>query len=108
MLTILAKVLSSLLTLCLTLLLLLAVYVSIGQQVMPFAEDYREDIEQRLSAALGQQVQVGSVQGDWHRFNPVLSLRQVLIFPATGGTSRHALQFDNLSLELDVAASLLG
>jgi len=108
MLTILAKALSSLLTLCLALLLLLAVYVSLGRQLVPFAEDYRDDIEQRLSAALGQQVQVGSVQGDWRRFNPILSLRQVLIFPATGEVSRQALQFDNLSLELDVWASLVG
>ena len=106
MLTILAKALSSLLTLCLALLLLLAVYVSVGRQLVPFAADYRDDIEQRLSAALGQQVQIGSVQGDWRRFNPVLTLRQVLIFPETGEVSQEALQFDNLSLELDVWSSL--
>src|SRR5690606_1952453 len=70
------------------------------------AGDYRSDIEQRLSAALGQQVQIGSVEGSWRRFNPVLSLQQVLIFPANEA-SGSARQLDHLSLELGVAASIV-
>lgn len=95
------------LTVTLTLLMLLAVYVSVGRQLMPFVVDYRADIETRLSASLGQQVQIGGVEGSWRRFNPVLSLQELLIFPSLSSSSEQVVQLDNLSIEVDALASLL-
>ncbi|MDP1932781.1 MAG: YhdP family protein [Gammaproteobacteria bacterium] len=105
--TLLKKLISLLLTTSLVLLLAVAVYVSLGRQLLPYVVNYRADIEAQLSASIGQYVQVGSLQGDWRRFNPIISLQQVLIFPAGSAESAQVMLFDNLSLELDVWSSLL-
>lgn len=101
------KTLSSLLTTCVVLLLLLAVYVSLGRQLMPYAVNYRADVESRLETAIGQQVRIGALRGSWSGLNPLLSLQQVLISPASPSASGETLLIDTLSLEVDVLASLL-
>ncbi|MDO8272369.1 MAG: DUF3971 domain-containing protein, partial [Gammaproteobacteria bacterium] len=101
------KTLSSLLTTCVVMLLLLAVYVSLGRQLLPYAVNYRADVESRLEAAIGQQVRIGSLSGSWNGLNPLLSLQQVLISPLSRLDSGHALLIDTLSLEVDVLASVL-
>lgn len=101
------KTLSSLLTTCVVLLLLLAVYVSLGRQLMPYAVNYRADVESRLEAAIGQQIRIGALRGSWSGLNPLLSLQQVLISPASRLDSGETLLIDTLSLEVDVLASLL-
>ena len=105
--TLLKKTLSSLLTTCVVLLLLLAVYVSLGRQLMPYAVNYRADVESRLEAATGQQVRIGALSGSWSGLNPLLSLQQVLISPPSGLDSGATLLIDTLSLEVDVLASVL-
>jgi uncharacterized protein (TIGR02099 family) len=106
-LTAIKKTISLFITLALTLLMLVAVYVSAGRQLLPYAAQYREDVEASLSATLGQQVQIGVLEGSWRRFNPVLSLQQVLIFPAVSSPSEQLVLLDNISLELDALGSLL-
>jgi len=106
-LTAIKKTISLFITLALTLLMLVAVYVSLGRQLLPYAAQYREDVEAGLSASLGQQVQIGALEGSWRRFNPVLSLQQVLIFPAVSSPSEQLVLLDNLTLELDALNSLL-
>lgn len=105
--TLLKKTLSLLLTIGLVLLLVVAVYVSLGRQLLPYVVNYRADIEAELSASIGQQVQIGSLQGGWNRFNPIISLHQVLIFPAGSSASAQVMLLDNLTLELDSWSSLL-
>lgn len=106
-LTAIKKTISLFITLALTLLMVVAVYVSVGRQLLPYAAQYREDVEASLSASLGQQVQIGLLEGSWRRFNPVLSLQQVLIFPAVSSPSEQLVQLDNITLELDAFGSLL-
>ena len=106
-LTAIKKTISLFITLALVLLMLVAVYVSVGRQLLPFAAQYREDVEASLSASLGQQVQIGAMEGSWRRFNPMLSLQQVLIFPAVSAPSEQLVQLDNITLELDALGSLL-
>lgn len=101
------KTLSSLLTTCVVMLLLLAVYVSLGRQLIPYAVNYRADIESRLSAEIGQQVRIGALSGSWNGLNPLLSLQQVLISPMSRLDSGQTLLIDTLSLEVDVLASVL-
>ena len=105
--TILKKTVSLSIALALTLLMLVAVYVSVGRQLMPYVVDYREDIESQLTASIGQQVQIGAIEGGWRRFNPVLTLQQVLIFPTLASATEQLVLLDNLSLEIDTLASLL-
>lgn len=105
--TLLKKTLSLLLTVGLVLLLVVAVYVSLGRQLLPYVVNYRADIESQLSAGIGQQVQIGSLQGGWSRFNPIISLQQVLIFPVGSSESAQVVLLDNLSLELDTWSSLI-
>lgn len=107
MLTILKKTFSLLLTVCVVLLLVLAVYVSVGRQLLPYAENYRADVEASLSSSIGQEVQIGSLRGAWSRFNPVLTLDRVLIFPANPSPTEQVFLLDAVTLELDVWASLL-
>jgi uncharacterized protein (TIGR02099 family) len=106
-LTAIKKTISLFITLALMLLMLVAVYVSVGRQLLPYAAQYREDVEASLSASLGQQVQIGVLEGSWLRFNPVLSLQQVLIFPVVSSPSEQLVLLDNITLELDALGSLL-
>ncbi len=106
-LTAIKKTISLFITLALTLLMLVAVYVSVGRQLLPYAAQYREDVEASLSASLGQQVQIGVLEGSWRRFNPVLTLQQVLIFPVVSSPSEQLVLLDNITLELDALGSVL-
>ena len=105
--TLFKKTVSLSIALALALLMLIAVYVSVGRQLMPYVGDYREDIESQLAASIGQRVQIGAIEGGWRRFNPVLTLQQVLIFPALASSTEQLVLLDNLSLEIDTLASLL-
>jgi uncharacterized protein (TIGR02099 family) len=101
------KTLSSLLTTFVVMLLLLAVYVSLGRQLLPYAVNYRADVESRLEAAIGQQVRIGALSGSWNGLNPLLSLQRVLISPLSRLDTSQALLIDTLTLEVDVLASML-
>ncbi len=93
------------------LLILLAVYVSLGQQLIPLVQNYRSDIESRLSQSLGMPVQLAGVRGAWNQLNPVLYLQQVQLMAAVGTESsapQAAVEIDNIEVELDALASLLG
>jgi uncharacterized protein (TIGR02099 family) len=105
--TILKKSLSILIVAALLILLALAIYVSAGRQLLPYVADYRNDIEARLSVALGRNLQMNSVEARLNRFNPVLTLEQVLIFSGTVDEPGPALAIESLGVELDVLGSLL-
>lgn len=105
--TILRKTLSSLIIVSLLILLALAIYVSAGRQLLPYVTDYRSDIELRLSDALGQHVQMGSVEAELQRFNPIVRLENVLFFSGTIDEPGPTLPIESISVEIDVFSSLL-
>lgn len=106
-LTLLKKTVSLLLTASLILLLILAVYVSLGRQLLPYVETYHADIEAQLSERLGQQLRFASIDGRWHRFNPIISLHDVAIVSTQSSGEERLVQIDTLTLELNAKASLL-
>lgn len=105
--TVFKKSLSILIVACLLILLALAIYVSAGRQLLPYVADYRNDIESRLSMALGQNLQMSSVEARLNRFNPVLTLEQVLLFSGSVDEPGPTLAIDSLEVELDILNSLL-
>jgi len=107
--TVLKKIFSVLLTSAFVLLLAVAVYVSVGRQLLPFVDTYHSDIEELLSEQLGQNVSIGLIEGDWRRFNPILSLHDVTLSPlsVTAEADTPLLVLDKLTLELSAWGSLL-
>ncbi len=79
----------------------LALYTSLGRQLIPLVETYRADLEQQLSAALGQPVYIGQLKGGWNRLSPNVEIRDIQFGPAGDGISVRSVQ-----AELDVSASL--
>ncbi|TCS40100.1 YhdP family protein [Reinekea marinisedimentorum] len=58
-------------------ILLFAAYLALGRQFFPYVERLQPELEQWLSSQLNTEVEVGSLQGSWLKFNPVLTLRDV-------------------------------
>lgn len=52
--------------------------------ILPDIGKYREDIAQRLSAAVQQKVTVGGLSGNWNGLRPQLALDQVVVHDAEG------------------------
>ncbi len=105
--SLLKKTVSLLLNAVLIVLLLLAVYVSLGRQLLPYLDTYRDAIVQELSVRLGQPVRVASLEGQWRQFNPLLRLQQVEVGAAGPEDAGSPLVISSLELELDAWASLL-
>ena len=106
-LTLLKKTISLLFTASLILLLILAVYVSLGRQLLPYVGNYHADLETQLSERLGQQLRFTSIDGQWRRFNPILTLHDVAIASAQSNGDESLVQVDSLTLEVNAWASLL-
>lgn len=65
--------------------------------VLPNIENYRGDIEQRVSQALGQTVSIGRIEASWAGLNPDLTLLDVRVADAQG---RPALAFSRVETVL--------
>ncbi|MDP3517981.1 MAG: YhdP family protein [Pseudohongiella sp.] len=72
-----ALLLRASITLLMISLVCLALYVSIGRQMTPQVAEYKNWIEQRLSAEMGMPVSIGSVSGEWLQFAPRFILEDV-------------------------------
>lgn len=59
--------------------LLLAAYLAIGRQFFPYIDRLEPEIEIWFSEQLGSPVEIGSIKGEWVRFNPVVHLSDVVI-----------------------------
>ncbi|GAB7533553.1 YhdP family protein [Pseudomonas sp. 3A(2025)] len=79
------------LSLCALLLVLAALYVSLGRQLTPMLAEYRVDVETRAQAALDMPLSIGSLEGRWSGFAPVLLAHDVMI-----GEGRSALRLDQV------------
>ncbi|WAF86993.1 TIGR02099 family protein [Metapseudomonas otitidis] len=98
----LVTLLRTLLALCALGLVLAALYVSLGRQLMPMVAEYRDDLRTRASDALGQDVEIGALEGSWQGFAPVVVARDVVI-----GQGDEVLRLDQVRLVPDVLGSLL-
>ena len=82
-------------------LVLAALYVSLGRALVPLVAEYRGELETRASAALGQRLRIGALEGRWRGFAPQLELRDVRL-----ENDGETLQLDRLRVVPDVLASL--
>ncbi len=88
--------------LCALLLVCAALYVSLGRQVVPLVAEYQQEVEARGSEALGQPLRIGSLEGRWQGFAPLLIAHDVQV-----GEGEQAAHLDQVRVVPDVLASLL-
>lgn len=80
------------------LLVLLAVFVLVMRwSVLPVIEQYRPEIERKLSDSLHLPVKIESLRANWNGFRPRLSLAGLQLFDAHG---RAALRLERVEAEL--------
>jgi len=72
--------------------------------ILPDIGKYREDIAQRLSAAVQQKVTVGGLSGNWNGLRPQLALDQVVVHDAEG---RAALELPRVEATLSWRSAAL-
>lgn len=65
--------------------------------VLPNVQNYKEDIAQRVSQAVGQKVTIGGIEAGWDGMQPHLDLRQVVLHDTA---DRPALSLDHIETSL--------
>lgn len=88
--------------LCALMLVLAALYVSLGRELVPLVAEYRAEVEAKATAALEMPLTIGSLEGGWRGFSPVLTAHDVLL-----GEGDSAVRLDQVRVVPDVLASLL-
>lgn len=88
--------------LCALLLVLAAVYVSLGRELTPLVAEYRAEVEAKAQAAVGMPLHIGSLEGRWSGFAPVLLAHDVMV-----GEGSSALRLDQVEVVPDIWASLM-
>ncbi|WP_460140278.1 YhdP family protein [Pseudomonas sp. S2_E01] len=88
--------------LCALVLVLMALYVSLGRELTPLVAEYQAEVEAKGSAALGMPLNIGSLEGSWAGFAPILFARDVMV-----GEGANALHLDQVRVVPDIWASLL-
>ncbi|WP_025856300.1 YhdP family protein [Pseudomonas sp. CHM02] len=88
--------------LCALLLVLAAVYVSLGRELTPLVAEYRADVEAKAQAAVDMPLRIGSLEGRWSGFAPVLLAHDVMV-----GEGSSALRLDQVEVVPDMWASLM-
>jgi len=96
------KLLRLLTSLCAAGLILLACWVSLGRELMPWAQDYRVEVEALISQATGETVRIGRLEGRWQGFAPIFTAWQIEI-----GEGDKRLSLEQLELRPDLIGSLL-
>lgn len=87
---------------CAGAVVLLAVLLSLVRVLLPYADAWREEVEERLGAALGQEVSIGRLAAEWRGLAPQLELEDLRVGSVDGGA-----RFGRAHLEVDVPRSLL-
>lgn len=64
---------------CALFLVLVALYVSLGRQLIPLANDYRQQAADMLSQQLDVPVTIDEIDGGWQRFSPLLAFNGIRI-----------------------------
>ncbi|MEO4045745.1 YhdP family protein [Pseudomonas sp. CAU 1711] len=87
---------------CALALVLAAFYVSLGRELTPLVAEYRDEVEREARTLLGLPLTIGSLEGGWSGFDPVLTAHDVLL-----GEGASALRLDQVRVVPDVLGSLL-
>ncbi|WP_277960894.1 YhdP family protein [Pseudomonas sp. RIT-To-2] len=87
--------------LCALVLVLVALYVSLGRQLVPLVDQYRDEVQDKASQALGLPVSIGSLEGRWSGMAPVLLAHDVMV-----GEGDSALRLDQVRVVPALLASL--
>src|SRR5262249_16870278 len=82
-----------------------AALLSLRYWVLPKVADYRGDLEQSASKALGQRVTIGAIDADWQGLRPELLLGNVTVFDHDG---RAALPLPSVEGTVAWSSLLLG
>ncbi len=81
----------------------LAVCVQIGRATFPFLHEKREYISEKLSDALGAEVYIGSIEGEWSGLRPKLALLEVSI---NSDTEVPVVNIDAVAAEINILSGL--
>lgn len=92
--------------LLLAVVVLLALYAGVGRQVTQNINDYRSDIEQRLSSELGQPVSIGALSSSWNWLNPTIVARDIVVV-SEHDSDDVAGSLKSMRVGLDFLASLM-
>ena len=87
---------------CALFLVLTALYVSVGRQLVPLVAEYRYEIQTKVRTALDMPLSIGSLEGRWSGFAPVLLAHDVVV-----GEGANALRLDHVTAVPDLWASLV-
>ncbi|CCQ10397.1 FIG005080: Possible exported protein [Pseudoalteromonas luteoviolacea B = ATCC 29581] len=85
-------------------LVLLAVLISALKYTLPYANDYKQNIEQLLFEQYGVDIAIGSISASWQGSGPALVLEKLSF--TDNQTSPIALDIDNTSLQLNLFETL--
>ena len=88
--------------LCALLLVFAALYVSLGRELTPLVAEYRAEIEAKAQAAVDMPLHIGSLEGRWSGFAPILLAHDVMV-----GEGNSALRLDQVEVVPDIWASLM-
>ena len=88
--------------LCALVLVLMAVYVSLGRELAPVVAEYRAEVEAKAQQALGMPLRIGSLEGTWRGFAPIVLARDVTV-----GEGANSVRLDHVRAVPDLWASLL-
>ena len=83
------------------LLVLLALYVSLGRELMPLLGEYRQEVQQQVQSAIGMPLQIGTLEGSWRDFGPMLVAHDVVL-----GEGEGRIQLQTLRLKPDLLVGL--
>src|SRR6266481_9678265 len=86
-------------------LLFAAAVVCLRYWILPKVTEYRSDIEQYASKALGQRITIGAIEADWQGLRPELLLTDVTVFDHDG---RAALSLPAVEATLAWISALVG
>ncbi len=97
-----AKVLSTLLyriwLVSATLIVLIAIIISVGRALIPYADQYRPELEQFLTERIGKQVSITAIETEWKSLGPSITLREVDI--------ENTLRVSSISTDIKTMLSL--
>src|SRR6266436_1019164 len=82
-----------------------AALLSLRYWILPKVAEYRGDVEQYASKALGQRVTIGAIEADWQGLRPELLLANVTVFDHDG---RAALSLPAVEATLAWISALVG
>lgn len=83
-------------------LFLIALLFTVVRALTPWAKQYKGELEQHLSALLGQPVTIHDLETSWYWFHPVLKMDQITL----SDSEHHVIHLKKLWVGINVLSSL--